>query len=230
MATPLRVASALVLGGLAGELAVSALHPAHEAPNDHAAVFAEYAATSGWTLEHLGEFAARLVLLLGLFRLLAVLAAAGAPAPAVDAGRLLTGSAAALLAVLKGIDGVALKQTVDALAAAPPAARAAAFADAETVRWLEWAAAGYLRVVFGLALAATGWAVLGARLLPRLAGVLALVAGAAFVADGVRVQEVGFTGEPLAPGAAWAALSLFALVTAAAAWWPEHPGRLIRRF
>jgi hypothetical protein len=228
MGAPLRVASALVLGGLAAELAVSTLHPAREAPNDHAAVFAEYAAASGWTLEHLGEFAARLVLLIGLFRLLAVLAAAGAPALAVDAGRLLTGAAVALLAVLKGIDGVALEQAVDALAAAPQAARSAAFADAEIVRWLEWAAAGYLRVVLGLALTATGAAVLGARVLPRAAGVLALVAGAAFVANGVGVQEAGFTGEPLAPGVAWAALSLFALGTAATAWWPGRRHSLTR--
>lgn len=43
----------------------------------------------------------------------------------------------ALTAVLQAVDGVTLKQTVDAWASAPPAEQAARFASAESVRWLE---------------------------------------------------------------------------------------------
>ncbi len=42
-----------------------------------------------------------------------------------------------LSGVLQAVDGVALKQAVDAWVSAPDAEEAARFASAETVRWLE---------------------------------------------------------------------------------------------
>jgi len=50
-------------------------------------------------------------------------------------------SAAATLALYGGVlavDGVALKQAVNAWASAPEAEKAARFATAEAFRWLEW--------------------------------------------------------------------------------------------
>jgi hypothetical protein len=55
--------------------------------------------------------------------------------------RLAAVSAAVTLAfygVLQAVDGVALKQAVDAWANAPEAEKEARFASAETIRWLEW--------------------------------------------------------------------------------------------
>jgi hypothetical protein len=46
--------------------------------------------------------------------------------------------ALALYGVLQAVDGVALKQVVDAWVRAPEAEKAARFASAETIRWLEW--------------------------------------------------------------------------------------------
>src|SRR5512138_2738501 len=50
-----------LLFGVAGYL-----HPAREPANSHAAVFAEYASSTNWTLVHLGQFAGMLVIIAGL--------------------------------------------------------------------------------------------------------------------------------------------------------------------
>ena len=46
-------------------------------------------------------------------------------------------AALALYGVLQAVDGVALKEAVDAGVSAPDAEKAARFGNAETVRWLE---------------------------------------------------------------------------------------------
>src|SRR5690349_21784666 len=51
-------------------LVLEAFHLSHEPPNNHPAVFAEYAASHDRTVRHLGQFAAFLVLLVGLLALL----------------------------------------------------------------------------------------------------------------------------------------------------------------
>ena len=50
----------------------------------------------------------------------------------------------ALYGVVMAVDGVALKQAVNAWASAPVAEKAARFASAEAIRWIEWGARSYL--------------------------------------------------------------------------------------
>jgi hypothetical protein len=50
-----------------------------------------------------------------------------------------------------GVDGVALKQAVNAWASAPAAEKAARFAVAEGMRWLEWGTRSYESFTLGLA-------------------------------------------------------------------------------
>ena len=215
--TALRAGAALLLAGGAAEFAVTSLHAHREPPNDHSAAFAEYAASENWIAVHLGQFAAGLVLLVGILVLLAGLRGGGAPSPVVRAAEALTAIAGAVFAVLQAVDGVALKHVVDSLVAAPSDLRAAAFHDAETVRWTEWALAGYFRITLGLAVIALALAVLTSRALPRWTAAVVLVAGGAFVADGVGVGYDGFTGATLPNLISWAALAVFALAAAVAA-------------
>jgi len=77
-----RTGTLLVLTGVLTGYAVTALHPHREAPNDHAHVFAEYAASEDWIIVHLGQFLAGAVLLVGMLVLIDGLRSAGAP-PAV---------------------------------------------------------------------------------------------------------------------------------------------------
>jgi hypothetical protein len=213
-----RAGTALVLGGAVAEYAVTTRHAHREAPNDHAHVFAEYAASDDWIAVHLGQFAAGVVLLVGFVVLLSALRAAGTPAVVARIGTAATVLAGAVFAVLQAVDGVALKHAVDSLAAAPPGLRDAYFHDAEIVRWGEWAMAGYSRITLGLAVAAVAIAVLSSRVLPRWTAGPALVAGAAFVVDGVLVSRLGFGDQALPSLIGWIALALFGLTATVAAW------------
>ena len=160
--------------------------------------------------------------MLGILTLLAGLRSAGAPRLVVRAGSAAAVVAAAVLAVLQAVDGVALKQAVDSLAAAPDHLRDAAFHDAEVVRWIEWAAAGYSRVTLGLTVALTGLAVLTSRALPRWSGGIAVLAGAALVVQGLLISSEGFSGALLPALVSWPLLVVFTVVTTAAAWRRGH--------
>jgi hypothetical protein len=61
------------------------------------------------------------------------------------------------------VDGVTLKQAVDAWAAASGTEEATRFADAETVRWIEWGLQSYFRVLLGVAFLLLGAAAVVSR-------------------------------------------------------------------
>jgi uncharacterized protein DUF4386 len=79
--------------------------------------------------------------------------------------------------VLQAVDGVTLKQAVDAWAAASGPEQATRYADAETVRWTEWGLQSYFRVLLGVAFLLLGAAAVVSRLVPTWLGVLLVVAG-----------------------------------------------------
>jgi hypothetical protein len=89
------------------------------------------------------------------------------------------------------VDGVTLKQAVDAWAAASGAEQATRFADAETVRWIEWGLQSYFRIVLGVTLLLLGAAAVVSRLVPAWLGVLLLVAGLLSLLVGVSVGYAG---------------------------------------
>lgn len=216
----LRTATTLILVGIAAEYVVTDFHPAHEAPNDHHAVFAEYAASDSWIAVHLGQFAAGMLIIVGILGLLRALRPADGSTLLTRAGEAAAVVTASVLAMLQAVDGVALKHAVDSLAAAPAALHDAAFHDAEIVRWLEWSMAGYYRIAFGLTAVLIGVAVAGARALPRWTAAPALLSGVAFVIDGVNVSYHGFVGANPANLISLAAFVLFVAAATASAWWP----------
>jgi pheromone shutdown protein TraB len=74
-----------------------------------------------------------------------------------------TVATAATWAVLQGLDGVGLKQAVDAWYSASGADKAIRLANAETVRWLEWGFQSYFRVMLGVAFVLVGAGMLAGR-------------------------------------------------------------------
>jgi len=58
--------------------------------------------------------------------------------------------ALALYGVLQAVDGVALKQAVDAWASAPEVEKSVRFASAEAIRWLEWGVRSYQSFMLGV--------------------------------------------------------------------------------
>ena len=198
--TLLRLSATLLFVGELLSLLVGLLHPAHENPNNHSAAFAEYAASANWTPVHLGQFAGMAVIIAGLLVLFFALNVhAGA---AGWAGRFAAVSAVVALAlygVLQAVDGVALKQAVDAWASAPAAEKAARFASAEAIRWLEWAVRSYHSFLFGLALVLFATVIVGTARVPRLIGYLMGLSGLTYLVQGWILGSEGFSATNTIP-------------------------------
>src|SRR6478609_4133202 len=145
-ATPratLRLSATLLLAGQLVYIVITQLHAGGDA-NDHHTVFAGYAGSESWSAVHVGQFAGMAILLAGLFAL--PFALRHPIGTAWWAGRFGAAAAVATLAMyglLQAVDGVALKQAVNAWVSAPDAEKAARFATAEAIRWLEWGVRSY---------------------------------------------------------------------------------------
>ena len=190
----LRLSATLLFVGELLSLLVGLLHPAHENPNNHSAVFAEYANSADWTAVHLGQFVGMAVIIAGLLVLFFALNVQAGTAGWV--GRFAAVSAVVALAlygVLQAVDGVALKQAVDAWASAPAAEKVARFASAEAIRWLEWAVRSYQSFMFGLTLILLGSVVALTARLPKPLGYLMGLSGLAYIAQGWVIGSEGFS-------------------------------------
>jgi len=163
---------------------VSLFHAGGDA-NNHPAIFATYAADTMWTAVHVGQFVSMAILLLGLFTLFFALDVQTGMARC--AGRFGAAMALVTLAVYSGVlavDGVALKQAVNAWVSAPEAEKAARFASAEAIRWLEWGMRSYENFALGIAVllftaavARTAWIARPIAYLMGLSGLTYLVQG-----------------------------------------------------
>ena len=135
----LRLSATLLLAGQLLYVVITLFHTGGEA-NHHAAIFAAYAASAAWTAVHVAQFACMALMLAGLLALFSALDVhAGTGRLVGRLGAAATIATLALYGVVLAVDGVALKQAVHAWANAPDAEKAARFAAAEALRWLEWA-------------------------------------------------------------------------------------------
>lgn len=185
----LKLSGALLLGGFLLNAVVTMLfHPTGD-ENDHEAIFTEYADSGGWVATHLGQFVGVLIALGGLLVLYRALRPDAPQLALFGAGA--TIATAATWAILQGLDGVALKQAVDAWVDASGAEEATRFANAETVRWLEWGFQSYFWLLFGLSLLLVGAAIIASRLVAGWLGGVAILAGLLAVAIGI---DVGYSG------------------------------------
>jgi hypothetical protein len=162
-------------------------HPTGEEDN-HEAIFTEYAA-SEWVATHFAEFLLVLVALAGLLVLCGALRPETPYLALLAAGAII--ATGATWAALQAVDGVTLKQTVDAWVAASGPEKATRFADAETVRWIEWALQSYFRVLLGVAFVLVGAAAVVSRLVWSWLGMLLVVGGLLSLALGFSVGYEG---------------------------------------
>jgi hypothetical protein len=189
----LRLSATLLLVGQLLFIVVTQFH-ADGPANDHPVVFAEYARSDTWKVVHVGQFAAMAILLAGLIVLFFALdARTGIAKWSARFGVASAVAAFALYAVLQAVDGVALKQAVDAWVSAPDAEKAARFANAETMRWLEWAVRSYQNFALGLALLLFGSAVVRTASTPRAIGYLIGLSGLVYLAQGWVGETEGFS-------------------------------------
>ena len=189
----LRLSAALLVLGFIVSLVAGLLHPDGPA-NNHRVVFAEYARSANWTAVHLGQFAGMAVIIAGLLVLYFALdVRIGNSAWVARLGAISAAVALGLYGVLQAVDGVALKQAVDAWVSAPETEKAARFASAETIRWLEWGTRSYQSFMFGLTLILLGSAAGLTARLPRPLGYLMALSGLAYIAQGWVLGSEGFS-------------------------------------
>ena len=168
----------------------TSMHPMQADPNNAAAAFAEYAADQRWVIGHLLQFAGA-DLLLGFMLILSRQLRARSGMRQVATGGAI--ASLAVVAVLQAVDGVALKATVDAWAAAPAADKPAAFSAAFAVRQIEIGVAALLSLLFGATSALFGLLLHGDGRYPRWIGGAAFAGGAGFAASGFALARGGFT-------------------------------------
>jgi hypothetical protein len=186
----LRLPATLLLAGQLLYIAVTLLHTGGNA-NDHHDVFTDYADSGSWTVVHLGQFAGMALFLAGLLALSSALT--GPPRVTARVGAATATAALALYGALQAVDGVALKHAVTAWASAPDAEKAARFAAAEAIRWLEWGLRSYQNVTLGLALLLLSAAVARAARIPRPVAPLMALAGLTYLVQGWVVGSEGFS-------------------------------------
>jgi hypothetical protein len=214
--TSLRPAAWLMLAGQILYVGATLLHAGGEA-NHHQSIFAAYAQDQTWTAVHLGQFAAMAILISGVLALFLALDASRGPTLIARVGTAAAVSALALYGALQAVDGVALKQTVNAWANAPDADKAARFASAETIRWLEWGARSYHDFALGLTFVLSAVALL--RAVPWPLVFLVGLTGLSYLAQGWVAGSEGFSSaQSLAIVIAWALSLAWMIWLALIAW------------
>lgn len=220
----LRLSAMLLLFGQLLYVVVTAFHTGGEA-NNHRAIFAAYAASGMWTAVHVAQFACMAIFLAGLFALFFALDVQ--PGAARWAGRFGAASAAVTLALYGGVlavDGVALKQAVNAWASAPETEKAARFATAEAIRWLEWGMRSYEDFALGLAVLLFAAAVARTTSIPRPIAYLMGLSGFAYLAQGWLAGSEGFSPTHTIAIVLAEVLNLSWMIwLVVVAWWMQDP-------
>lgn len=198
--TLLRLSATLLLAGLLFTFLVGILHTDREKANDHPAAFADYASSDIWTAVHLGQFVGMVIVVAGLLVLFYALnAQTGVAGWAARFGSVAAIVALALYGVLQAVDGVALKQAVDAWVSAPDSEKAARFASAEAIRWLEWGVRSYQSFMLGLSFVLFATVMVSIRPVTRVVGYLMGLTGLAYIAQGWVLGAEGFSATNTAP-------------------------------
>ncbi len=228
----LRLSTTLVVIGEVLFALVTLFHPGREDPNNHPAVFAEYASSGSLIAVHFGQFVLMAVLLAGLLVLSFALNVRSGVLGWV--GRFAAVSvvvALALYGVVQAVDGVANKHAVDAWSSAPEAEKAARFASAETMRWLEWGTSSYQTFMFALALILLATVIVWTVRVPRPIGYLMGLAAIPYLVQSWVLGTEGFAISWLAGGLSVVGLplmlawSIWLLIVAWRMKEPDQPGR-----
>ena len=189
----LRLAAGLLLAGQLLYVLLTLFHTGGEA-NNHPAIFAGYASSGTWTAVHVGQFVCMTIMLAGLFALhFALDTQVGATKWLSRYGAAATAATLALYGGVLAVDGVALKQAVNAWASAPEAEKAARFASAETIRWLEWGMRSYENLALGLAVLLFAIALVRTAWIPRPIAYLMGLSGLSYLVQGWTAGAEGFS-------------------------------------
>ena len=156
-------------------------------------VFTSYANSAPWTLVHQAQFTGSTMVLFGLLALFVALGVISGIGGMVS--RCAAAAAVAALALngaLYAVDGVALKQAVDAWVSAPASQQSAFFAVVGGIRGIEWGLRSYVDFTTGLSLVLFGMVIASTTRIPRLVGYITGLSGLAYIAQGYG-YSTGYT-------------------------------------
>jgi uncharacterized membrane protein (DUF2068 family) len=191
-----RLTVPLLVFGVVALVLGTALHPAHEDPNDAVKAFAEYATDRNWLASHLIQLAGVTAMLLGM---LAVLAQNSASRNGGRAGfplsqTALVAAGIALSATLQAVDGVALKLMLDRWAAAGGAEKDLLFSASLAIRFVEIGLAAMVSLVTGLAVIAVSFSLWSLKVGGNIVGLLGMAGGLGLTASSIAMGVGGFSG------------------------------------
>lgn len=159
------------------------LHPGGGTPIGE---FESYADSRTWATVHTIQFATAVTAAFGLLALVHGLNVTSGARGLIN--RFAAATAAALIALnaaLYAVDGVALKETVNAWAGRPSAMRAAFLPAVEAIRGVEFGLRGYVAYTTGLAVILLAAVIVSTARVPRVIGYLMGVSGLVYIAQGV---------------------------------------------
>jgi hypothetical protein len=190
----LRLSSVLLIVALFLTIGFGLLHPGKEDPNNHLGVFAEYSGSASWIAVHLGQFIAFMVFAAALIVLFFALNLSnGLAGWANRLAAVSTVITLALYGVLQAVDGVVLKRAVDSWVSAPVAEKAARFAAADVIRWLEEGVRSYYDFMLGVTLLLFAVAIVSGARVPRPIGYMMGLCGISYLVQGWVVGTEGFS-------------------------------------
>ena len=190
----LRIGAISGFTGIAVQVAMNFLHPAHADPNNSLDAFEEYSHSTSWTDVHIGQFLGTFLIALSLIALARALSRQrGLPGALAIVGAVTAIMLATIFAVQMAVDGVALRSTIETWASASGAEKTSAFQVAEGIRALEKALSAFFHLNNGFTLLALGLSIALGHLYARWLGWVAVLAGLAFLVGGVITGHSGFS-------------------------------------
>ena len=174
----------LVVGVVMFILVTVLFHPGG-IPNDDAGTFRAYANSTNWYLIHAIQFAGNVIIVLGLLALFSALNVKSGLVGVLN--RFAAYSAVASLAffaAVYAVDGIALREAIDAWLNAPPPAQSAYFAVAEGLRVLEWGVRSFSDYLTGLSLVIFATVITLTARISRPVGIIIGLSGLGFIARG----------------------------------------------
>ena len=148
-------------------------------------VFTSYANSAPWSLVHQAQFAGSAMVLFGMLALFVALGVTSGIEGMVS--RFAAASAVAALALngaLYAVDGVGLKQAIDAWVSAPASEQSSFFVVVQGIRGVEWGLRSYVDFTTGLSLILLAIVIASTARIPRLIGYIMGLSGLAYIAQG----------------------------------------------
>jgi hypothetical protein len=187
----LRLSAILLIAGEVVYQVAEQFHP--EGGITAKEVFSSYANAPSWTLVHEAQFVGSTMVIFGMLALFFALGVNSGIRGVVS--RFAAASAVAALALngaLYAVDGVALKQAVDAWVSAPASEQSAFFAVVQGIRGVEWGMRSYVDFTTGLTLVLFAIVIASTARIPKPIGYIMGLSSLAYIAQGFG-YSTGYT-------------------------------------